>query len=106
MKRKGIEDEFFAALKTPAHKTLLIYGQRGSGKTSFILNALNARSGVLLVNISAETGSEATKELIDELLTQVDVLGVLGGPPNKTFVADIFAASSVSPIIVVSIESQ
>jgi hypothetical protein len=65
VKRPAVEGLFTAALKSEDHETVLLYGQRGSGKTFFIRSALNGRRGVISIRISKNTADEATKELIE-----------------------------------------
>jgi hypothetical protein len=49
VKRPAIEEAFSAALKSTDYESVLVYGQIGSGKTSFIRSALQ---GCVLVIIS------------------------------------------------------
>jgi hypothetical protein len=43
VRRQTLETEFETALKTVDSQTVFLYGQRGSGKTSFSLHALSGK---------------------------------------------------------------
>jgi AAA+ ATPase superfamily predicted ATPase len=49
VKRPAIEEAFSAALKSTDYESVLVYGQIGSGKTSFIRSALQGWRGVLVI---------------------------------------------------------
>jgi energy-coupling factor transporter ATP-binding protein EcfA2 len=103
VKRPAVEALFTAALKSEDHETVLLYGQRGSGKTSFIRSALNGRRGVISIRISKKTNDEVTKEFIEEVSNKVDFFG---SAQNRTFVEDVFSACPVRPVVVVSLEAK
>ena len=101
VKRPSLEGELFAALKNADSPTVLVYGQRGSGKTAFIQFALNGRIGVLEINIDKKTHDEAQDELISKVSKKVDFFG---REKDQFFLEDVFAACLVPPIVVVTLE--
>lgn len=63
--RDGLMQELRTALELKNFYTVLVYGERGAGKTTAIQNALSQRRGVALWNLRAEEGQAATAELIE-----------------------------------------
>lgn len=104
VKRPEKEKEVLVALKSPNYETVLVYGSRGSGKTSLIGHTLKGRKGVFEIKISEKsTGSDASVEIIELLSKEIDILQK---HQDRGFVQDVFAASWVPPIVVVSLEPR
>lgn len=64
VKRQSLEDELSAELKSalPEGKTVLVFSQRGSGKTSCIQFALKGQRGVIIIRIGKNTHDEASTD--------------------------------------------
>jgi hypothetical protein len=103
VKRPAIEGEFSAALIAKDYRTVLVYGQRGSGKTTFIYSALSGRRGFVSIKIDRKTGDDASKQLIDELSKSLHFFGT---EQDSNFVRDVFAACPVPTTVLVSIEAK
>jgi hypothetical protein len=105
LEREALTGVFKAALRSARHETLMVYGPRGSGKTSFIRSFLGNRRGVISIQISKKSGDEASSELIEAVSTNMDLFG---SPQNRRFVEDVFSSCmvSLSPVVVVSVEEK
>ena len=103
VKRPTLQGILSTALRETGSKTVLLYGQRGSGKTSFIRYALKGRRGVLSIQITKKTHDEASKELIEKMSSQVHLLGT---QQDLVFMEDVFAACRVPPIIVITMDAR
>jgi hypothetical protein len=105
VKRKSREDAFLYKLMESLgyETTVLVYGQRGSGKTSFIRSALRGRKGVITIRIGEKTHDEAEREFIEKLST---TMHFFGKQQNRRFVEDVFKSCRVRPVVVVSIAAK
>mmetsp|Transcript_12808 Transcript_12808/g.31092 ORF Transcript_12808/g.31092 Transcript_12808/m.31092 type:complete len:399 (-) Transcript_12808:179-1375(-) len=94
-------------LENRHYNTILVYGQRGSGKTTAIEQTLSTRSGVLQWTLSADEGAAATKEL-DERWKEIFHPWIK--PFDRDFELDVCASILKSRgkalIIVLSVESS
>lgn len=104
VKRPDAQRELLTALASEYYKTVFVYGQRGSGKTSLIQHALQGEWGVLDIKVRALTGEAASTEFIAELSSELDIFS--SPEKDKKFVQDVFAACWVSPVVVVSLEPR
>ena len=80
VKRPDAQRELLTALASEYYKTVFVYGQRGSGKTSLIQHALQGEWGVLDIKVRALTGEAASTEFIAELSSELDIFST----PKKT----------------------
>ena len=103
VRRPSLEGELSAALKNEDSPTVLVYGPRGSGKTSFIHFALDGRAGVLAIDIYKKTHDEAQDELISNVSKEVDMFS---REQDQYFLRDVFAACPVPPVVVVTLEAK
>jgi hypothetical protein len=70
VERPELETELLEAVSSPDSETVLLYGERGGGKTSLVHHAFRKRKGVITVNISKTTHDEAQDEMIEEISSQ------------------------------------
>jgi hypothetical protein len=103
LERPYISREFTEALESPYFETVLLYGQRGNGKTTFLQSALKGRRGVLSIAITKRTGPEASTELIEQMSKKVHMFGLV---QDVHFMDSVFAACPVPPVVVVSVDSK
>jgi hypothetical protein len=103
VKRPTIEEAFYAALNSARFETVLVYGQRGSGKTSFIRSALQGRRGVISISIDKNTADEASKQMTEKLSRAVDFFG---NEQSSEFVEAVFKACPIRPVVVVTVEAK
>ena len=103
VERATLEKELLEALNEKQSKTVLVFGNRGGGKTTLIRHALSGRRGVINVSLKKTDHDEAQDELIDKLSRRLHVFGT---PESESFIERVFAWSPVSkPVVVVSLEA-
>jgi hypothetical protein len=61
--RKPLNDSLLRSLEDPEFNTVLVYGVRGSGKTTAVVKALSAKRGVIEWSMSATDYDSATAEM-------------------------------------------
>jgi hypothetical protein len=106
VKRLELDQNLKVALKTIDSRTVLVYGATGSGKSSQIRETLKGRRGVIYVEINQRGHNEAQKELVELVSFAIGFpFGLFKVKPNDMFLANVFAACSVRPIIIISMES-
>jgi hypothetical protein len=101
--RHGVSKEFLEARTSLTFKTVLLYGQRGSGKTTFLCSALKGQRSVLVIKIKGINRDEASEEFIGKLSRKVHFFGI---KQDDEFMEDVFKACTVPPIVVVSVGSK
>ena len=103
VKRPAIERKLSAALKTSPPETVLLYGPRGSGKTSMIHYALGGRRGVFSIRITKDTHNDVCDEFIEKISRRLHLFGI---QQDQYFVEDVFSASPRPPIVVVTLDTR
>lgn len=104
VERPQLEKEILNAVSSGNSETVLIYGERGGGKTTLIQHAFKKKRGVMTVGISATSYQEAQEEMIQKISTELHVLSV---PQPDKFIEDVFAVvPTSSPIVIVSLEAK
>ena len=102
VKRPHIESAFVAALQSENSETVLIYGPRGSGKTSFIRSALRDRQAVLAIDVTKKNADEAADQLREKLSESVP----LAKNQSDLFILKVFSLCRATPVVVVSMEEE
>ena len=101
--RLELEAEFMEALGRKNSETVLVYGERGVGKTSLIQHALKNRYGVTFVRIRSIPHDEAQAKLLERLSNQIHLLKM---SQSREFLEDVFACCWVQPVLVISLEAK
>jgi hypothetical protein len=105
VERLDIDRKLKAALQDRASETILVYGARGSGKSSQICDTLKGKWGVISFEVKKTGHNDVQDELIESMSTKIGFpFEIFTIKPNAYFLADLFAACSVRPIIIVSMD--
>mmetsp|Transcript_46237 Transcript_46237/g.112928 ORF Transcript_46237/g.112928 Transcript_46237/m.112928 type:complete len:122 (-) Transcript_46237:61-426(-) len=67
VERPGLQNKLLEKLESDDFETVLLYGERGSGKSSLVEHALKDRYGVVFIDIKKNTRSEAMDEMEEKL---------------------------------------
>ena len=105
--RSGLEKEFLEKLNVKDFKIVLLYGERGSGKTSLAEHALKDRRGVMFIRIESDTQREALDEMTSKIARKVDWLRRTSMDSDylqQTFSWGYFLG--LRPVIVISLDAM
>lgn len=95
------------ALENSEYNTVLVYGQRGSGKTTAIEQTLRTRLGVLQWTLATDDGTAATTELYERWKRMFDPWTK---PSDRDFELDACSSALKSQgkalVVVISVESS
>jgi len=104
--REALTESLLIALKNPDYKTVLVYGQRGAGKTTAIEQTLRTRSGVVQWSWESDEGPATTKELQEKWKS---TFSPWMKPLDRNFDLDVCASIlkilGKALVIVISLES-
>lgn len=103
--RSGLETKLLEKLKVFDFKTVLLYGERGSGKSSLVEHALKDRWGVVFIDNKNSTRKEAMEEMEEKLSKRIDWLG--RSSQDSDFLECVFSWCwfiGFEPVVVISLE--
>lgn len=104
VERPKLKEAILKAASSRFSETVLIYGERGGGKTTLIQHAFKNRRGVMTISIGAPTQKEAQDEMIEEISSKLHIFNT---PQKRNFIEQVFAMGFTSePIVVVSLEAK
>ena len=107
VERPDLDREFTHALQAIESKTVLVYGIRGNGKTSLIFHALRKKRGVISVDLKKNGHDDVQTEIVEQVASAIGFpFGLFLFKPDENFLADVFAACPVRPIVVMSMEAM
>eukprot|EP00529_Nitzschia_sp_RCC80_P020404 CAMPEP_0113448790 /NCGR_PEP_ID=MMETSP0014_2-20120614/4951_1 /TAXON_ID=2857 /ORGANISM="Nitzschia sp." /LENGTH=396 /DNA_ID=CAMNT_0000340019 /DNA_START=55 /DNA_END=1245 /DNA_ORIENTATION=+ /assembly_acc=CAM_ASM_000159 len=105
--RPTVMSSLLNALDDPDFNTVLVYGKRGSGKTTAIEKALGKRLGVLQWTLAADDGPTATAELKDKWS---EVFRPWIKPEDREFDMNVCSAIATNCkktlVVIISVESS
>ena len=105
VERLEIDRALKAALRDKVSHTVLVYGARGSGKSSQICDTLKGEWGVISIELKKDGHNDVQDEMIESMSTEIGFpYGLFAVKPNEKFLGDLFAACSARPIIIFSME--
>lgn len=100
--RPDLEAELNDVLNSDYYRMVLVFGPKGSGKSSLIRSVLRDRRGVLHIHISQNTNHDARDELFEKVSSQVHVFG----SRDRCFVENVFQSCPGRPIVLISVEAD
>ena len=104
VERSELQKSFLEAVSSIDSETVLVYGERGGGKTSLIHHALKNRKGVIAVQIKKTAHNEAQDEMIENISRKIQIFK--SSQPSQLFIEDVFSWCPVEPVVVISLEAR
>lgn len=104
VERSELQKSFLEAVSSIDSETVLVYGERGGGKTSLIHHALKNRKGVIAVQIKKTAHNEAQDEMIENISRKLQIFK--SSQPSQLFIEDVFSWCPVEPVVVISLEAR
>jgi len=103
VERPELEEEIKRALNYKESFTVLVYGEKGGGKTTLMKQCLKNRRGVVHFDLDSMTTEEAKSDFLNGIVERISIKGTNN---SEYFLGAVFAWCIVQPVIIIAVASK